>query len=202
MIFGTGKRLAIVAFTAGAATLGGCSLLDGPKNDTYELTGIPPVKGPYSRGRQIVITDPAALKSLDGNQIVVRTSPSSIQYLGRSQWNDNLPEIVQEKLIEAFEDSKRLGGVGKPGDNIAVDYLISPTIRSFEIIAGGGGADTAVVEISVRIVNDRNGVVRAQRVFQATAPVAGSDNEAFISALDQANGEVMNDIVAWVLRIV
>ncbi|MCP4316228.1 MAG: ABC transporter [Hyphomicrobiales bacterium] len=193
--------MAFVAFMAGALVLGGCSVLGGPKNDTYELTGIPPVKGPYSRGRQIVITDPAALKSLDGNQIVVRTSPSAIQYLGKSQWNDNLPAVVQEKLIEAFEDSKRLGGVGKPGDGIAVDYLISTTIRAFEIIAGGGG-DTAVVEISVRIINDRNGVVRAQRVFQATAQVAGSGNEAFVAALDQANSEVMNDLVAWVLKIV
>ncbi len=201
MTFGTGKSMAFVAFMAGALVLGGCSVLGGPKNDTYELTGIPPVKGPYSRGRQIVITDPAALKSLDGNQIVVRTSPSAIQYLGKSQWNDNLPAVVQEKLIEAFEDSKRLGGVGKPGDGIAVDYLISTTIRAFEIIAGGGG-DTAVVEISVRIINDRNGVVRAQRVFQATAQVAGSGNEAFVAALDQANSEVMNDLVAWVLKIV
>ena len=203
MIIGTGKTMAILVLSASALTLGGCAVFEGPKNDTYELTGIPPVKGPYSRGRQIVVTDPAALKSLDGTQIVVRTSPSAIQYLGKSQWNDNLPAIIQEKLIEAFEDSGRLGGVGKPGDNIAVDYLISPTIRSFEIItSGAGSSDTAVVEISVRIVNDRNGVVRAQRVFQSTAPVSGSSNESFVTALDQANGDVMNDIVRWVLRIV
>ena len=103
-------------------------------------------------------------------------------------------------MIEAFEDSDRLGGVGKPGDGLAVDYLVSPTIRAFEIISGGG--DTAVVSISVRIINDRNGVVRAQRVFQSTAPVSGSGNEAYITALDRANGKVMNDIVAWVLQIV
>lgn len=200
MVIETGKSLAIAAIAAGGIALSGCAAFEGPKNDTYELTRIPPVQGPYSRGRQIVVTDPAALKSLDGSNIVVRTSASSIQYLSGSQWNDNLPEIIQEKLIAAFEDSERLGGVGKPGDGLAVDFLVSPTIRSFEIIAGGG--DTAVVEISVRIINDRDGVVRAQRVFQATSPVSGSDNEAFIAALDQANGKVMNDIVAWVLRIV
>ncbi|MEM9106929.1 MAG: ABC-type transport auxiliary lipoprotein family protein [Pseudomonadota bacterium] len=200
MVFRTGKSWAVAAIAAGGIALSGCAAFEGPKSDTYELTGIPPVQGPSSRGRQIVVTDPAALKSLDGNNIVVRTSPSAIQYLDRSQWNDNLPEIIQEKLIAAFEDSDRLGGVGKPGDGLAVDFLISPTIRAFEIIAGGG--DTAVVEISVRIINDRNGVVRAQRVFQATSPVSGSENEAFVAALDRANGQVMNEIVAWVLNIV
>ncbi len=194
--------LAVAVLLAGAAFLSGCGGGPfAPKPDTYELTGIPTVKGPSSRNRQIVVTDPAALKSLDGSNIVVRTSPEAIQYLARSQWNDNLPSIIQEQLIAAFEDSDRLGGVAKPGDSIAADYLISPTIRAFEIVASDNG-DTAVVEISVRIVNDRNGVVRSQKVFQATAPVRGSDNIDFIRALDQANGQVVTDIVAWTLKIV
>ncbi len=184
----------------GSTVLSGCSLFSGPPNDTYELTNIEPVRGPYSRRRQVVVTDPAALKSLDGSNIVVRTSPSSIEYLSKSQWNDNLPAVIQQKLIQALEDSRRLGGVGKPGDGLAVDYLISPTIRAFEVVTGS--ADTAVVEISVRIINDRNGVVRAQRVFQATSPVGGTDSVAFVAALDRASGDVIGDIVAWVLKIV
>jgi len=190
----------MVALLIGTMALGSCSVLSGPKNDTFELTKIAPVKGPNSRRRQIVVTDPSAVKSLDGSNIVVRTSPSSIQYLAKSQWNDNLPQLVQQNLIDAFEDSGRLGGVGKPGDGIAVDYLVSPTIRSFEIISNG--TDTAVVEISVRIINDRNGVVKAQRVFQSTAAAAGVTNGDFIDALDRANGKIMNDIVAWALKII
>lgn len=196
------KHLRTVALLlVSAAMLPGCSVFSGPPPDTFELTDIEPVRGPYSRRRQIVVTDPTALKSLDGSNIVVRTSPSSIEYLSKSQWNDNLPAVVQQKLIQAFEDSKRLGGVGKPGDGLAVDYLVSPTIRAFEVVAGGGG-DTAVVEISVRIINDRNGVVRAQRVFQATSPVAGEGKDAFIAALDRANAEVVRDIVSWGLKII
>ena len=184
-----------------ATLLSGCSFFGGTPKDTFELTNIEPVKGPYSRRRQIVVTDPAALKSLDGANIVVRTSPSSIQYLAKSQWNDNLPAIIQQKLIQAFEDSKRLGGVGKPGDGIAVDYLLSPTIRAFEVVTGNAG-DDAVVEISIRIVNDRNGVVKAQRVFQATSPVVGTEEDAFVAALDRASGKAISDIVAWSLKII
>ncbi|MDF2373528.1 MAG: ABC-type transport auxiliary lipoprotein family protein [Rhizobiaceae bacterium] len=200
MTYWTSKSISIVALLIGTMALGSCSVISGPKNDTFELTKIAPVKGPNSRRRQIVVTDPSAVKSLDGSNIVVRTSPSAIQYLARSQWNDNLPKLVQQNLVDAFEDSGRLGGVGKPGDGIAVDYLVSPTIRSFEIISNG--TDTAVVEISVRIINDRNGVVKAQRVFQSTAAAAGVTNADFIDALDRANGKIMNDIVAWALKII
>lgn len=192
---------AAIALLAGTMLVSGCSALSvTPEKDTYELSGIGAVSGPYSRSRQIVVTEPGALQSLNGANIVVRTSPSTIQFLARSQWNDNLPAIVQEKLVEAFENSQRLGGVGKPGDGLAVDYLVSPTIRAFEVSAGA--ADTAVVEIAVRIVNDRNGVVRAQRVFRATSPVRGDGNEAIVTSLDQAFGQVLQEIVAWTLTTV
>ena len=181
--------------------MSGCSALNvTPEKDTYELSGIGAVPGPYSRGRQVVVTVPGALQSLNGANIVVRTSPSTIQFLARSQWNDNLPAIVQEKLVEALESTERLGGVGKPGDGLAVDFLVSPTIRAFEVSAGA--ADTAVVEISVRIIDDRTGVVRAQRVFRASAPVIGDGNESIVTGLDRAFGEVLQEIVAWTLRIV
>ncbi len=192
---------AATVLLAGVIAMSGCAALNvTPEKDTYELTSIGAVRGPYSRSRQVVVTEPSALQSLNGANIVVRTSPSTIQFLARSQWNDNLPAIVQEKLVEALENSERLGGVGKPGDGLAVDFLISPTIRAFEVSAAA--ADTAIVEISVRIINDRNGVVRAQRVFRATAPVNGEDNESIVTALDRAFGEVLQDIVSWTLRIV
>src|SRR5690606_16061200 len=148
--------------------------------------------------RQILIPEPAALKSLDSEQVVIRVSPSEIQYLARSQWGDRLPRLVQSKLVEAFENSGRLGGVGKPGQGLAIDYQVVTNIRAFEVDTSG--ADVARVEISVKILNDRNGTVRAQQVFSANAAVSGSDNRAFIAALDRAFAKVAGEIVEWSLR--
>src|SRR5690606_29104899 len=132
--------------------------------------------------RQILIPEPAALKSLDSEQVVVRVSQAEIQYLAKSQWGDRLPRMVQSKLVEAFENSGRLGGVGKPGQGLAIDYQIVTDIRTFEVDTSG--TDMAKVEISVKILNDRNGTVRAQQVFTGSVPVSGSENRDFIAALD------------------
>jgi cholesterol transport system auxiliary component len=56
-----------------------------------------------------------------------------------------------------------------------------------------------VVEISAKILNARNGSVRAQKVFRATAP-AGGDNGGFVKALDRAFSTVASEIVNWTLR--
>ncbi|MGR9172423.1 ABC-type transport auxiliary lipoprotein family protein [Rhizobium sp. KDH_Rht_773_N] len=181
-----------------AALLAGCGTT--AKNDTFDLSAANvDGTGPSAKNKQILIADPTALKALNSDQIVIRVSPSEIQYLARAQWSDTLPRMVQSKLVEAFENSGKLGGVGKPGQGLAIDYQVVSDIRSFEIDASSG--NKAVVEISVKILNDRNGTVRAQQVFRATA-AAGGDNAGFVKGLDRAFTAVTDQIVGWTLKSV
>ncbi|MEA3535015.1 ABC-type transport auxiliary lipoprotein family protein [Rhizobium sp. CC-YZS058] len=166
-------------------------------NDTYSLSSVPTVAGPASTGRQILVPEPTALKALNSEQIVVRLKGAELQYLADSQWSDRLPRMVQAKIVQAFENSGKVGGVGKPGEGLAIDYQVVSEIRAFEVETG---ANDAVVEIFVKIVNDRNGTVRAQRAFRAVAPVSGSGKPAFVKGLDTAAAQVVAEIVAWTLK--
>ncbi len=164
--------------------------------DTYELSAPSPApKGPRHSRVQMLVAEPTALKSLDGQEIVIQPSAGVVQYLKGAQWSDRLPRVVQAKLIEAFQLSGRVGGVGMPGQGLAIDYQVIADIRSFAIRLDG--TPRADVEIYVRLLNDRNGVVRDGHLFSATAPVGGSGNAAFIAALDSAFNQVAADIVDW-----
>ncbi len=170
----------------------------GASNDTFDLRAAVSADGPSARSRQILVPEPSALKALDSEQILVRVGGAEVQYLSKSQWSDKLPRMVQAKLVQAFENTGKLGGVGKPGQGLAIDYQIVTDIRAFEI-------DTvtrrAKVEISVKILNDKNGEVRTQKIFSAATPVsAGAGNPAFIKALDAAFTSVAGEIVDWTLR--
>ena len=194
---GWATRVAVVVMAASVlSACGGAKAV----NDTFSLASVPTVEGPSARSRQILVTEPSALKALDGDQVVVRTSASEIQYLARAQWSDRLPRIVQAKLVQAFESTGALGGVGKPGEGLAIDYQVVTTLRAFEVRTNGPA--TAVVEIFAKIVNDRNGTVRAQHVFRASAPVRGSGGPAFVAGLDAAFAKVTADIVGWTLKAI
>lgn len=179
-----------------ALVLAGCGT--SAKNDTFDLSASVNADGPSAKGRQILVAQPTALRALDSEQIVIRVSPSEIQYLSKAQWSDKLPRMVQSKLVEAFENSGKLGGVGVPGQGLAIDYQVVSDIRSFEIDTAGGSQ--AVVEISAKILNDRNGSVRAQKVFRQAVPAAGGSNEAFVKSLDRAFSTVTAQIVDWTLH--
>ncbi|MDM9628275.1 ABC-type transport auxiliary lipoprotein family protein [Rhizobium sp. S152] len=179
-----------------ALVLAGCGT--SAKNDTFDLSAPVTGTGPAAKRAQILVQQPTALQALNSEQIVIRVSGSEIQYLAKAQWSDKLPRMVQAKLVEAYENSGKLGGVGVPGQGLAIDYQVVTDIRSFEISAGGGSR--AVVEISAKILNDRNGTVRAQKVFSQSVPTGGGSNEAFVKALDRAFSSVSSEIVNWTLQ--
>jgi len=177
------------------AGLAGCGT--AAKNDTYDLSASATGSGPAAKGRQILVQQPTALKAIDSEQIVIRVAPSQIQYLSKAQWGDKLPRMVQAKLVEAYENSGKLGGVGVPGQGLAIDYQLVTDIRSFEIDTTGGSR--AVVEISAKILNDRNGSVRAQKVFRQEVSADGS-NDGLVKGLDRAFAGVSAEIVNWTLQ--
>ncbi|MDQ0456002.1 cholesterol transport system auxiliary component [Rhizobium paknamense] len=199
---GTVRRASLRVLAASAMVLA-LSACGSTPNDTYDLATrdlmASPVKA-QAQKRQILVQDPTALKVLDSEMIVVRVSGTEMQYLAKSQWSDKLPRMVQAKLVEAFENTGKLGGVGKPGQGLAIDYQLISDIRSFEIEASGGRH--AKVEISAKLLNDRNGTVIAQRVFSAVVPARSGDNQAMVDALSQAFAKVSGDIVAWTLTVI
>ncbi len=180
-----------------AFTLASCAALPGggpAPLDTFELSA-PSVEAHGHSRRQILIAQPAALKALDSQNIVIKPSARSIQYLKGAQWADRLPLIVQARLAETFQRSGSFAGVGKPGEGLAIDYQVIVEIRSFEVRVDGG--EHAEVDLFVRILNDRNGEVRASKSFTASAPVSGGGNQAYVGALDAAFGDAAKQIVRW-----
>lgn len=193
------RRIAAAAVLVLSATmLAGCGA--GANKDTFGLSTVAEVDGPSAKNRQILVPEPTAVKALDSEQVVIRVSGVEIQYLSKARWGDRLPKLVQAKLVEAFENTGRIGGVGKPGQGLAIDFQIVSDIRAFQVETNGG--QRANVEISVKLLNDRNGTVRGQRVFSATSAVQGSGNRDYIAALDRAFAQVSTEIVAWTLKAI
>ncbi|MCW4114399.1 ABC-type transport auxiliary lipoprotein family protein [Aurantimonas sp. MSK8Z-1] len=188
-------------FAALAIGLCSCASLSTPP-DTYEISA--PEIAAAQKGAtraQLLIAEPTAIKTLDSDHIVVKPTPYTVEFLGNSQWSDRLPRMVQLRLVQAFENTGRVGAVGVPGQGLAIDWQIVTEIRQFEIDVAGGGR-SAKIEIAVKMLNDRNGVVRATRVFDTVEPVRGSANGDYVAALDRAFDRTAGDIVAWTMALI
>ena len=143
----------------------------------------------------MLVNEPAALQSLSSQQILVKDDSGAISFLGGGQWADNLPRLIQTRLINTFENASQLRGVARPSSGAAADVQLISELRRFEIATPG---NEAVVEISAKIVSDQTGRIVNGRIFRARVPASAVDAPNAARALDEALSGVMLDIVRWV----
>lgn len=195
-----GGRVAALAFAM--LFLSGCSTLvgsGGPAADIYDLAAPNGFESGRRTNAQLLVPPPSSVDALAGNLIAVRPDANRIAYFPRAVWSDELPSLLQLKLVRAFENSGRAKAVGRPGDSLAIDYQVLVDIRAFEIDVPSGGAR---VELGVRLLDDRTGRVRAAEVFTATAPGGTGGVGAAVTALDTAADQALRAIVDWTGRTI
>ena len=179
-----------------AGSLSACAALGGSApSDIYDITSVRQFGNVGTSGYHIGVGVPAAVEALNTNRIAVRTSPLMLQYFGGGLWADELPNLVQARLIQSFENTGRLKGVSGTGGGIRSDFVVLADIRAFEARSFDR---TAEVEIFVKLVNDRSARVVANRLFTVRVPSADTLQGA-TQALDTAFNEVAREIVEWTL---
>lgn len=160
---------------------------------TFDLSAASGARGKAGRG-QLVVAEPTAISPLESDRIVVRAAPEQVAFLTGAQWSDRLPRLLQSRLVQSFENGKLLRSVGRSGDRIVADYVLTSEVRRFEIDVT---TSQAVVVISAKLIGERSGRISAARIFTAQVPASASDGARASAALDQALSEVMRDIVGW-----
>jgi cholesterol transport system auxiliary component len=180
---GSGLALSLMLISACAA----------PPLATFDLSA-PTVPAKARQMRAILLVqEPIASAPLDGDRIVVRVGGTSIAVVKGSQWADRLPRLLQNRLIQTFENAQLTRSISRPGDGIAADRSLAWEIRRFEVQTEEAAAR---VEVSVKILDPSGRVVAAQ-IFSASAPGSAGEGAAASAALNEASNDVLRQIVAW-----
>lgn len=181
------RKIALAALLSGLAGCGG-----GSVPETFDLTAPAGFLSARVPRGQLVVAEPAATLPVDSDRIVIRTGPEAVAYLTGAQWADRLPRLVQTRLIVAFENARALKSVGRPG--LSADNNLTSEIRRFEVDVTTG---EAIVELSVKLVGDKSGRIRAAKIFTARQPAPSKGPAAMAAALDLAMAICLREIVLW-----
>jgi ABC-type uncharacterized transport system auxiliary subunit len=88
------------------------------------------------------------------------------------QWADNLPKVIQEKVVQSFENANLGQSVSRPVEGATPDYQLMIDIRVFQI--NTEGTPSALVELGSR--SCRAAARSAgSRVFRQTAPAKSTE---------------------------
>lgn len=189
------RSVIAATLTALALTLAGCGGGSGPPA-AFSLSA-PPAGGGAGAARSrtvLAVSQPTMLDPYTTERIVVMPVPGEIAHFGNAQWSDTLPRLLQSRLVQTFEASRRLRAVGKAGDGLNPSHTLVLDVRQFHLAVASRTAD---VELSAKIVTERDGRVVASRNFRNSVPVEATDGPTAAVALDGAFGQVASQMVVW-----
>jgi phospholipid/cholesterol/gamma-HCH transport system substrate-binding protein len=148
---------------------------------------------------QLVVPDPNALILFDSQKILTRSGAGTYGNIANAQWADNLPKLVQARIVQSFENARQINMVSRPFDTLNPAYRLETTIRSFQIAPEP--TPQAVIEVTARLVSEK-GDVAAARVFSASAPAKSAEALDAVAAINDAFKKVAGEMVTWAMNAI
>ncbi len=184
--------------------LSGCGLNPGPAPSAYTLR--PDLPAPASEGErtsaaiQLGINLPVTDEALDNNRVAILTDNREFRYWKDASWTSQVPELLQNWIIAAFETD---GRVYASADDIAgflADFRLSSYVREFNVISDNGSY-RAVFALTCRLIDLRSGKITSSfdRRYEQTA--AQNNLASVMDAFDFVTGQALKDITAWAVPL-
>jgi len=193
---GLGARLLILMLAGCGSKL----LNPGPPPDLYDVApNINFTTAPAPVAWQLIIDEPTASSALDTDRILARPQPYEVKYIADARWIERAPLLVQSRLVEAFEKSGSIIGVGRQSLGLRGDYEIEGELHAFDIVYSQGPAPSVHIVLNLKLVRQSSAVIIAAKSFDENAQSAGRSLSEIIAAYQIALGNVLSQVVPWVL---
>jgi phospholipid/cholesterol/gamma-HCH transport system substrate-binding protein len=159
----------------------------------YALNAVrdfPPAGAP--RG-QLLVPEPNALMALSSDKILIARDGNVGAGIDNVLWADNLPVLVQAKVIESLDSSHYFQAVSRQAEGFEPDFQLLIELRTFGVTTGPKPA--ADVTFSAKILSGSR--IVASHVFEASVPLAATDAAAATVGLNAAFADTVRALVLW-----
>ncbi|MEL0020507.1 MAG: ABC-type transport auxiliary lipoprotein family protein [Rickettsiales bacterium] len=205
-----------VLATAFAGFLAGCSIPipgGGEPPRLYVLTPKSTFPGEVPRAEwQVLIETPIAAAGLSTARIPLQDSPIELRYYTRAKWTDFAPKMVQTLMVESFENSRKIVGVGREQIGLRADFILKTELREFQAeykerlpqdvstMSASSEPPAVRVRINAKLVKMPRREIIASETFERKIVAESNTMEAIIGAFDESLGKVLKAIVIWTLE--
>ncbi|MCC6919221.1 MAG: membrane integrity-associated transporter subunit PqiC [Alphaproteobacteria bacterium] len=148
---------------------------------------------------QLVVEEPAAPTAINTDRMAIRPSSLQMEYIPDVKWTDRAPALVQTLMVESFENSGKIVGVGRRAIGLTGDYVLSSELREFEAVSDGAGGATVIVRLVLKLVRQSSGGIIASTTAEQSVESASDKPADLVLAFDAALGKVLKRTVQWVL---
>jgi cholesterol transport system auxiliary component len=187
-----------------AMAVSGCSLPNfgsGPPPDLYVLSPKSTFSGDIPQvDWQLVVDEPSTAKGIDTDRIAIAPQPLEVKYFAGSRWADRAPRMMQQLLIQSFENTKKIVSVGRQSLGLRSDFVLKTELREFQAEKTAEGGTVVRVRLNVKLLRPAIGQIVASESFESVKPAASENVPDIVKSFDDAVGAVLKRAVTWTLK--
>lgn len=147
---------------------------------------------------QLAVDTPLASNALDTTRMLVMPTPGAFETYKGGRWSDTAPVLLRGLLIQAFQDSGRIGGVGAATSGLHADFALAIDLYDFET-QYRDGRPQAVIRLNAKLTDLSVNRVRVARTFEVTSPAGGAQAGDAAAAMQDALDRLLPSMVGWAL---
>ena len=179
-------------------TGGGAAKTNIPVYDLTAAKDFPPLA--ETPTWQLVVPEPTALLAVNSDKIKLRPSATAeTTDIADARWSDNAPILLQEKIIQSFENAGYSKSVSRPRDGFEAGYQLLLDIRVFSLSTAG--SPVGEIEFEAKVLGT-DGKIIAAKTFKDSAPASGTDAPATAAALSEAFDKATAALVPWTVETI
>jgi cholesterol transport system auxiliary component len=149
---------------------------------------------------ELSVGRPTSDEMLDSRRMVVIPEPGKIEVYQGVMWDDSVPDIVQDAIIHAFEDSGKIVAVGRQTAGLRTDYMLLLELRDDQAVYTTPSAPPEVtLVVNAKLIDYSTSRAVASRTFREVVPASGTAVPVVAQAFDTALSAFVRDLVGWVL---
>ncbi len=184
--------------------VGGCSSLLNVQRQpfttyspTYRAVDATPVGAHVDW--QLIIETPLSSATLDTARMLVMPTPGVLEVFPAARWRDTTPALLRSLIVQGFENTGRIVGIGSAQSGLRADYALAIDLRDFQLEIHAGAAQAAV-RFQANLLDYTSNRVLATQSFSAQTPAAGTDAANAFVAFETALDTVIPQLVEWTLH--
>lgn len=184
--------------------LSGCISLPTGKNDGVRIFYLPssPLKQSdlnqiRSVPWQLTIEEPTASERLDSDHLVVDMGGGEVSHVKDIRWVERLPVLLHQLVLDIFEESGKLGGVGDSVKGLDAQYILLLDFGNFEFVVA---QKEVKIRVKAKLMNTREREVVAAQTFTRILKTPSESSQEVTEALIKGMNEIAADLLKWTLE--
>jgi cholesterol transport system auxiliary component len=161
-----------------------------------QADGEPP-KAQGARQAALLVAPTVAADFYDSAQLVFSREPDTRGYYQLNRWTERPSRRIHALLVERLAASGAFRTVAGTASGVHGDLVLGTQLEELYHQAASRPGSVRIT-LTATLSDPARRAILARRTFTRTAPAASYDAKGAVAGINQALGELLNDVVAWV----